>query len=116
MSLKTRTSESHFTYSPPLPAGESVFLSGLDATSFYATWKIGPVCRAHKDMLSTICSSQLLLLDLGMQNLRGQCTSAMKEEVFLKMFGIFLFTCAILQTLEQIPTGHNTFTSSLLGV
>lgn len=38
------------------------------------------------------------------------------KDAFEDFFPSFFFTCALLQTLEQIPTSHNTFTGSLLGV
>lgn len=48
---------------PLLLTRDLAVLSELDVTSLYLAWK------AHNDMFSTVCSPQLLLLDLGMQNL-----------------------------------------------
>lgn len=64
--------------------GMLLFHQELDAISFCCAWKITPVCRAHNHLFSTACTSQVLLLDLGMQNLRGERTWGMKEKLFLK--------------------------------
>lgn len=69
--------------SPPLPfyPSNKGFGCSVRAGSNFLLSCLEDKCGAHNDMFSTICSSPLLLLDLGIHNL---LTQGMKENILLR--------------------------------